>query len=194
MHAADMRRSGAALVAGAVLAVAASPGMAQSLAEVAKKEEARRAAVGAPTKTYTNKDLRPDFTRPAETPPAPAPRAGEAAAPSGGTAPPAAAPSGNTTPGGTSGAKPGEVVQRNDTFNEQYWRGQAESIRRRLDAARKALAQLESANPDPGNARERSRIEAALKKAQAAVKALEEEEALFLTRADANKVPRVWIQ
>jgi hypothetical protein len=177
--------------------LAARPAIGQSLAEVAKKEEARRATVAAPAKTYTNTDLKPDPTRSGAAPaPAPAPgtAAPPAAAAAGGTTPAGGAPSGNATAEGTPEPKPGEVVQRNDTFNEQYWRGQAESIRRRLEAARKTLDQLQSANPDPRNAKEQARIDTALKRAQAAVKALEEEQLLFLTRADANKVPKAWIQ
>lgn len=194
-----LSRNETALIAGAVVVLAGWPATAQSLADVAKKEEARRAGVTAPAKTYTNSDLKPDPTRSGAaetravasgaatttTPAAPAP---------GGTPSPGAAPPGSATAEGESATKPGEVVQRNDTFNEEYWGGQAQSIRRRLEAARKSLERLQSANPDPGNAREQARVEAALKKAQAAVKALEEEQLLFLTRADANKVPRAWIQ
>ena len=51
---------------------------AQSLADVAKKEEERRKTVAAPAKVYTNKDLNPV---PAGSPPPPAPaKAGDSAA------------------------------------------------------------------------------------------------------------------
>jgi hypothetical protein len=51
---------------------------AQSLADVAKKEEERRKSVAAPAKVYTNKDLNPV---PASSPPPPAPaKAGDGAA------------------------------------------------------------------------------------------------------------------
>ena len=49
----------AALVAVAGLSVAGRPLSAQSLADVAKKEEDRRETIRAPSKVYTNKDLRP---------------------------------------------------------------------------------------------------------------------------------------
>ncbi|OFW41677.1 MAG: hypothetical protein A3J29_11780 [Acidobacteria bacterium RIFCSPLOWO2_12_FULL_67_14b] len=49
----------------AFLAVAPPLAAAQTLADVAKAEEARRKAVKKPAKTYTNTDLRPDFTAPA---------------------------------------------------------------------------------------------------------------------------------
>lgn len=54
----------------AILLAGATWAQAQSLAEVAKAEEARRKTVTAPSKVYTNDNLRPDFTRPAP-PPAP---------------------------------------------------------------------------------------------------------------------------
>ena len=46
---------------GIVLAAAAiaAPGYGQTLADVARKEEARRAAVKAPSKVYSNADLKP---------------------------------------------------------------------------------------------------------------------------------------
>jgi len=65
--------SRACFVAVAVLLMAAGglvvPARAQSLAEVAKKEEDRRKTVPSPSKVYTNKDLAPT---PAGSPPPPA--------------------------------------------------------------------------------------------------------------------------
>jgi hypothetical protein len=49
----------AALVAVVGLSVCRQPVSAQSLAEVAKKEEDRRETIRVPAKVYTNKDLRP---------------------------------------------------------------------------------------------------------------------------------------
>lgn len=64
----------------AVVALGGSPVLAQSLADLAKKEEARRKAIPAPAKVYTNKDLNP--APPPSTPvPAPAAAAPAAAAP-----------------------------------------------------------------------------------------------------------------
>ena len=48
------------LVALSVIATAPETAAAQSLAEVAKQEEARRKAVKVPGKVYTNSDLKPD--------------------------------------------------------------------------------------------------------------------------------------
>lgn len=79
-----------------LVAAGASWVQAQSLADVAREEAARRKTVAAPGKVYTNDDLRPDFTKPTQTPPAPgaageAPPVASAAAPG---AAPAAAPAG----------------------------------------------------------------------------------------------------
>src|SRR5688572_23591100 len=73
----------------------AVPAGAQSLADVARKEEERRKAVSQPGKTYTNKDLRP--TPPPASPPAAAaePKADEKAAPAKDAA---AAPDGAKAP------------------------------------------------------------------------------------------------
>jgi hypothetical protein len=68
-----MRRTGLLIVALTALAAYAAPLAAQSLADVAKKEEERRKQIKAPSKVLTNKDL-------AEVPPAPAPDSGAAAA------------------------------------------------------------------------------------------------------------------
>ena len=62
------------LLALAGIGVAVRPLSAQSLADIAKKEEERRKAVPAPAKVYTNKDLAP---APAGSTPAPT-KAGEA--------------------------------------------------------------------------------------------------------------------
>ena len=63
-----------ALLAVTGIGVGVRPLSAQSLADIAKKEEERRKAVPAPAKVYTNKDLTP---APAGSTPAPA-KAGEA--------------------------------------------------------------------------------------------------------------------
>jgi hypothetical protein len=65
-----------ALIAIVLLAAVAGSVQAQSLAEVARAEAARRQTVNAPAKVYTNDDLRPDFSK--GTPP---PATGGATAP-----------------------------------------------------------------------------------------------------------------
>src|SRR5262245_44429860 len=63
-------RSIAACLSGVMLIGAAAPLRAQSLAELAKKEEERRKAVSQPSKVYTNKDL---SAAPAPSTPPPSP-------------------------------------------------------------------------------------------------------------------------
>src|SRR3954467_4321383 len=62
----------------AVALLAASPVRAQSLADVAKKEEERRHKTNEPTKVYTNKDLKggpePAASPPSQTPAAEPPK------------------------------------------------------------------------------------------------------------------------
>jgi hypothetical protein len=94
---------------------------AQSLADVAKQEEARRKAIKSGAKVYTNDSLRTEDLPPAPAAPAPTPAAAPAtpapAAPSAGPAQPAA----------------GAPAAR----DEKYWRG-------RLDAARSSLSRAET--------------------------------------------------
>jgi hypothetical protein len=95
---------------------------AQSLAEVAKKEEARRKAIPTPAKVYTNESIR---ATPAPVAPAPAPT-------------PAAATPSSAAPQASATAKPaaaaaGEGEGRKD---EQHWR-------KRIQAERDALSRAE---------------------------------------------------
>src|SRR5258706_5223324 len=64
------------VIAASALVLAASLASAQTLGDVAKKEEARRKDVKTPAKVYTNGDLRPDTGTAA--PSRPAPQAGAA--------------------------------------------------------------------------------------------------------------------
>ena len=52
-----------------LLVTGAGWAQAQSLADVARTEAARRKTVDAPAKVYTNDDLRSDFTKPETAPP-----------------------------------------------------------------------------------------------------------------------------
>lgn len=105
-------------MAAAILAVCAAVSSAQSLADVARAEEARRKTVKAPSKTYTNADLK------------------------GGTdsSPDVASPSAASTTvasGSAQTAKPAAAAdasaQQDPKKNEKYWRD-------RLTAAQQAMA------------------------------------------------------
>ena len=112
--------SRACFVAVAVLLMAGglvAPARAQSLADVAKKEEDRRKTVPAPSKVYTNKDLSPT---PAGSPPPPA----ASAAPS---SPDSAksAPEDGKTPA-KDGAEKGPVK------DQAYWAGRLKALQDKL--------------------------------------------------------------
>lgn len=110
-----------------LLAAWASPAAGQSLAAVARKEEARRKQVKQPSRVITNKDLRPvDGTRPpvAQPPAAPAP------------APDTAAP-------GAPGDKPAdESAQREQ--DEQAWRQKMADARVALERGQMYADALQS--------------------------------------------------
>jgi hypothetical protein len=105
---------------------------AQSLADVARKEEERRKAVKAPSKLYTNDDLRryPTTTPPdADKPATPAPPA---------TGEPAAGPPASGASGAAVGAAPS--VDR----GEDYWRGLITEARARLERSKGYFDALEA--------------------------------------------------
>jgi len=97
---------------------------AQSLADVARAEEARRQDVAKAKKVYTNNDLKPDSSRPA-----PPPAAAGAAKPD--TAKPAAAPA-------ASGAAPAEAR------DQAYWSGRIGEARSQLERNRAFATALQN--------------------------------------------------
>jgi hypothetical protein len=122
---------GAVLVAATLQAATAG---AQSLAAVAKTEEARRKELAKPSKVYTNQNLRRDPTTPT-TPPAVTPASpadGMAAAPS-----PAPAPA--EAPAGDASAAPAGPAR-----DQAYWRGRMTAAREQLDRSQTFAAALQS--------------------------------------------------
>ena len=121
----------------AVLLATAMPVAAQSLAEVARAEEARRKAVKGQAKVYTNDTLRGADGGAAPPPPPP-----PASAPSPAT-PSVPAPAGTPTPGGASqpgasaGSKPAAPGAADAAKDEKYWRD-------RLAGARDALSRSQT--------------------------------------------------
>ena len=116
-----------------LLAGAAAP-LAQSLADVARREEARRKTIQTPGKVYTNESLRP--APPPSTPPAaaapPAAPASPAAPETPGTPPAAGAPP-PQTPGQPSAGQPAAPA----TQGEAEWR-------KRIAGAREALTRAQT--------------------------------------------------
>ena len=98
---------------------------AQSLADVAKAEEARRKTVKAASKVYTNEDL-------------------------GGTSPTGAAPSqaaastGSSAKPGDAAAKPEEKKAVDPTKTEKYWKDRAAEIQQSLARSKVLLDALQS--------------------------------------------------
>jgi hypothetical protein len=110
-----------------------APAGAQSLADVARKEQARRQQAGKPSKVYTNQDLAPS-----REPAAPAPTPGDNAGAVGHHAgvPPATAPA---EAGGASTDRqpPATDAPREPERGEKYWR-------ERITAARADLERLQT--------------------------------------------------
>jgi hypothetical protein len=95
-----------------VVAAIASPALAQSLADVARKEEERRKEIKKPAKVITNEDLRPGLQ-----PTNPPPPAGDASA--------AASDTGKTDTGGAGTAEPAK--------DQKYWVGKKKALDDALD-------------------------------------------------------------
>ena len=94
---------------------------AQSLADLAKKEEERRKEMKGPTKVITNKDLAPVPTR--STP-----------APADGAAPPAGAPASGDAAEGAKGAKDEKDAKANEPAKDKaYWAGRLKGLQETLD-------------------------------------------------------------
>jgi hypothetical protein len=116
-----------------MVAIVAVPASAQSLAEIAKKEQARRKAIegakAAPKKVYTNDDLKPPATpaRPAGDTPAAAPPAGTPAEGSG------------DQQAAADQAKPPQ-----DEKGEEYWRARISQAREELRRNEMFLDALQS--------------------------------------------------
>ena len=127
----------------AILLGATVPLAAQSLADVARAEEARRKAVKGQVKVYTNDTLRGADGGTAPPPPSPA------SAPSPAT-PSASAPAGTTTPGAasqpgaTAGSKPAAPGAKDGAKDEKYWRDRLASTRDALSRSQTFADALQS--------------------------------------------------
>lgn len=113
----------AVLVVAAVLA-AAAPVRAQSLADVAKKEEERRQQVKEPAKVYTNKDLQP----------APAPSTAQPAAPAGSAPQPADSSAAKDDSSKPAASTDGSGKSKSEGVKDQaYWTGRLKDLQSTLD-------------------------------------------------------------
>jgi hypothetical protein len=106
---------------------------AQSLAGVAKAEEARRKELPKPSKVYTNQDLRRDPTTPTTPPAAPSSASTDANAPAASAPAPAEAPAGDAAAAAAGPAR-----------DQTYWRGRMTAAREQLDRSQTFAAALQS--------------------------------------------------
>ena len=161
--------------------VAALPAAAQSLGDVARAEEARRATAKKAVKSFSNADLAANEIAPPVAPP-PAPAAA--------TASPVAA---NASPVAADAATAPDAAAA--APKESEWRSTADDLRRQLQKAREELDKLNAvADNDSRLSSDRT---AAARLAAHQIKALERIEARWLRfekDAESLKVPREWLQ
>jgi len=173
---------------------AAQPASPQTLAEVAKAEEARRKTVRKPAKVYTNETLKADITVPA--PP---------------STPAAAAAPSNTTPANATPTISGGQAAPVDpaTAKDQaYWAGRMSKARTEqnrtqmfADALQSRISALKTDFVNRDNPVERSKIEqdlnAALAELERVKKELEEQQkaiTAILDEARRANVPAGWLR
>ena len=175
----------------AALSCSAASASAQSLADLAKKEEARRTAVRAQSKTLTNANLGAD---PREAP-APPPAADKAmVAPVGpptGAAPAAAAAPGTASADGQAAQSPADVAKK-EVQPEAWWRTRAQQIRDRIAQARKTVDELTA--PQSANPAQQARLDKLMKSAQDALARAEQDLKTLAMNADVAGVPATWIR
>ena len=113
----------------AAVTLCATAVAAQSLGDLAKKEEARRKTVKTPGKLYTNESLHPDSSSPAETPAPP---------PAADTAQP------NATPPAAAQPQQGDKPADDQKKDEKYWKDRLSEARTTLDRSKTFADALQS--------------------------------------------------
>jgi len=124
-----MRKTGLHIVALIVAASYAAPLAAQSLADIAKKEEERRKEIKAPSKVLTNKDL-------AEVPPGSSP---PPSTPAAGSTAPADAPAADKTADGDAAKEKDGVVK-----DQKYWSAKMKSLQDALSQDQTLAAAMQT--------------------------------------------------
>lgn len=165
---------------------AALPVSAQSLAEVARQEAARREAAKPATKAFTNADLKVDPL----------------------AAPAALSDAGGAEPGGYMSISAGRYVTaaeiiRNSAANhvtgekalqEPDWRQQAETLRGQLVKAQRDVAAItETASDESRSAGERAVAARLLAQRQGLVEDVERRWLKMEEQAEKNRIPREWL-
>jgi hypothetical protein len=164
------------------------PAGAQSLADLARQEQARLSTVQTSGKTYTNGDLTPDLRGEARTVSADdMPAAAGTAEPAADAAVPAPNPtSANTEPAAEAADDPQPAL------DEALWRRRAAAHRTRVEDARQKLARV--SGPSEGDERQQAKVaelrataEGVLQRAEAALAGFEREARML-------RVPEAWIR
>jgi hypothetical protein len=167
-------------VSALVIALATAAVSAQSLGDVARQEEARRARIVRSSKTITDSSLSADPNGPSQ---ADREKPATSVAPVPGSA--ADSPAAAVAP--VPPAEPAKVV-----LDEKAWRSRAAGHRARVAAAQKDVDALSGAShPDP---REQAKLDASLKRREATLKQVTEAQHLFEMQADVAGVPAAWLK
>jgi hypothetical protein len=127
------------LILASLVGGAAATAFAQSLADVARQEEARRKAIRAPVKVITNTDLKPVLPPETETP---------APAATGDTPADAATPADGAKSGDAAkpadGAKPADAAKPAEPVKDQaYWSGRLKGLQDQLERDQSFAAALQ---------------------------------------------------
>ena len=169
----------------AAIVMAAIPAYAQSLGDLARQEEARRAAATKAAKLLSNADLRPqDIREPSATAAAPVESCYVSISKGG-----------CVTAEELVSLSTDRVVTRENAPHEQEWRQEADSLRSRIVGGQRAVTALEATAADqsksPG---ERKSAERSVVTSRQALAGFERQWERFEANAVLKKVPRPWIE
>ena len=176
---------GRRIVSAAIAAsLTAAPVAAQSLGDIARQEEARRASAQKAMKTLSNADLDPS-----------------AIAPQSGTAPaePSCYMSKSTgrcvTAEEMVATSVAGVVTKENAPSEQKWRNAAADIRSQVEKTQHSIATLEGAVADEGRSvSDRKALEKTLAAARQALARFERQWEAFEMTAGNEHIPRKWLE
>jgi hypothetical protein len=182
----------ARLLVGIAVVMAATGAQAQSLADVARQEEARRGTFNTSAKVYTNSDLRSDFTKPPVTQSSPVVAAPPPPAPTASDAEPVQRPI----------TQPGTEVERQAPSDkgEDYWRRRSAAIRSAIEEQQAQIVAIEQRlqsllqSKTREDHRESELSSELVKKARVDLAYLQEEKTRFEAVAKANNVPDSWLR
>lgn len=171
------------------LLCAVVPAAAQSLADVAKKEQERRAGVEAPGKTYRNVDLTPDPARASVGEEPASNHAGNEAV----RTEPAEPNAGDALVAPVSSEAAAAAPADGDTaLNEGIWRSRANVLRARVERARKELDLV--SRPEDGDERQQARTASVRASAEGVLARAQSAWDAFERAAREVGVPEGWIR